>query len=161
MLEVKILDKTYQVENGNLNGAAINWDLLDNGDNTFHIIKGTKTYKAALIEKDENSKKMTIAINGNEYTIDLKDKFDLLLADLGMSNLASTKLTNIKAPMPGLVFKIHAKVGDEIAKGDALLILEAMKMENVLKSPGEGKIKSILVKEGVAVEKAQILIELE
>ena len=161
MLEVKILDKTYQVENGNLNGVDINWDLLDNGDNTFHIIKGTKTYKAALIEKDEAAKKMIIAVNGNEYTIDLKNKFDLLLEDLGMSNMASTKLANIKAPMPGLVFKIHAKVGDEIEKGDAILILEAMKMENVLKSPGEGKIKAILVKEGVAVEKGQVLVELE
>lgn len=161
MLQIKILDKTYSVENGKINGTAINWDLLDNGDNTFHIIKGSKTYKAALIEKDEAAKKMIISVNGNEYTIDLKNKFDLLLEDLGMSNLAVTKLKDIKAPMPGLVISLSIKVGDAIQKGDVILILEAMKMENVLKASGEGIIKSIKIKEGEAVEKGQVLIELE
>ncbi|MGB0885417.1 MAG: acetyl-CoA carboxylase biotin carboxyl carrier protein subunit [Chitinophagales bacterium] len=161
MLQVKILDKTYQVENANLNGANINWDLLNNGDNTFHIIKDFKTYKASLIEKDDVAKKMTIAINGNEYEISLKDKFDLLLEDLGMSNMAVVKMKDIKAPMPGLVISIDVKPGDEIKKGDAILILEAMKMENVLKASGDGVIKEIKVKEGVAVEKNQILVSLE
>lgn len=161
MLQIKILDKTYSVENGKLNGNHIDWDLLDNGDNTFHIIKGTKTYKASLVEKDDVAKKMIIAVNGNEYTIDIKNKFDLLLEDLGMSNMASAKLKDIKAPMPGLVLGISVKVGDEIQKGDVILILEAMKMENVLKAPGEGIIKAIKVNKGEAVEKGQILIDLE
>lgn len=161
MLQIKILDKIYQVENGTIDAQAINWDLLDNGDNTFHIIKNAKTYKASLIEKDETGKKMIIAVNGNEYTIDIKDKFDILLEDLGMSNMTSTKLKDIKAPMPGLVLNISAKVGDTIEKGDVILILEAMKMENVLKAPGEGTIKSIKISEGQAVEKGQVLIELE
>ena len=62
--------------------------------------------------------------------------------------------------MPGLVLKLMAKEGDEIKTGDSLLILEAMKMENVIKSRGEGKIKHIRVKERDAVEKNQVLIEL-
>lgn len=161
MVQIKIADKAYQIENNKINNENIDWDLLDNGDGTFHVIKNHKTYKAVLLEKDEASKKMIISINGNEYTLDLKDKFDLLLDKLGMSNLKVVKLKDVKAPMPGLVFKMHAKVGDSIAKGDALLILEAMKMENVLKATGEGVIKSIKVSEGEAVEKGQVLIELE
>lgn len=161
MVQIKIADKAYQIENDKINNVNIDWDLLDNGDGTFHIIKNNKTYKAVLLEKDETAKKMLISLNGNEYTIDLKDKFDLLLEKLGMSNMTVVKLKDIKAPMPGLVFKMHAKVGDTIAKGDALLILEAMKMENVLKSSGDGVIKAIKVSEGEAVEKGQILIELE
>ncbi len=161
MLQVKIADTVYTFENDQINGAKIDWDLLSNGDDTFHIIKNNKTYKAILLEKDDTAKKMVIAINGNEYSIKLQDKFDLLLDKLGMSNMAVVKMKDVKAPMPGLVFKMHAQVGDTIAKGDALLILEAMKMENVLKSSGDGVIKAIKVNEGDAVEKGQVLIELE
>lgn len=161
MIQIKINNKVFTIENNQINNQNIDWDLLNNKNDTFHIIKNNKTYKAVLIEKDETSKKMIISINGNEYTIDLKDKFDLLLQELGMNNMAVAKMKDVKAPMPGLVFKMHAKIGDSISKGDSLLILEAMKMENVLKSSGEGIIKNIKVSEGEAVEKGQILIELE
>lgn len=161
MLQIKINNTLYNLKDNKLNGSAFDWDLLDNKDETFHIIKNNKTYKAILIEKDESSKKMVISINGNEYIIDLKDKFDLLLDKLGMSNMAVVKMKDVKAPMPGLVFSISAKVGDTIQKGTPLLILEAMKMENVLKSSGDGVIKSIEVSIGDAVEKNQILIALE
>ena len=161
MLQIKILDKTYEIKDGKLNNKNINWDLLDQGNNSFHIIKNHKTYKATLREKDENSKKMLISVHGNEYNIELKDKFDILLDKLGMSNLTVVKMKDVKAPMPGLVLSIDVKVGDTIQKGDALLILEAMKMENILKSTGDGTVKAIKVNGGEAVEKNQILMELE
>ncbi|MCL4147810.1 UNVERIFIED_CONTAM: hypothetical protein GTU68_000861 [Idotea baltica] len=63
--------------------------------------------------------------------------------------------------MPGLVLEIMVEVGQFVAVGDALLILEAMKMENVIKAQGEGVIKDIVVKQGAAVEKGQLLIVLE
>ena len=63
--------------------------------------------------------------------------------------------------MPGLVLSVEARIGQEVKKGDAVLILEAMKMENVIKSPGEGVIKKILVKQGQAVEKGLVLVELD
>lgn len=156
MLQIKVSDTIYNVDD-----KEIDWDLLDNGDNTFHIIKDYKTYKAVLIERDKHSKKMIISINGNHYPIDIKDKYDLLLEKLGMSNMTIVKLKDIKAPMPGLIISIDVKVGDFITKGDSLLILEAMKMENVLKSSGDGVIKSIKVNVSEAVEKNQVLIELE
>lgn len=161
MLQIKIGEKTFSIDGNKINDKTFDWDLLDEGNDVFHIIKDHKTYKAVLVAKDETAKKMTIAVNGNEYEIALKDKMDLLLEKMGMSNMAISKMKDIKAPMPGLVLSISAQVGDEIQKGDALLILEAMKMENVLKSAGEGTIKAIKVKAGEAVEKNQILIELE
>lgn len=161
MLQIKIGEKTFSIDGNKINDKTFDWDLLDEGNDVFHIIKGYKTYKAVLVAKDETAKKMTIAVNGNEYEIALKDKMDLLLEKMGMSNMAISKMKEIKAPMPGLVLSISVQVGDEIQKGDALLVLEAMKMENVLKSAGEGKIKAIKVKAGEAVEKNQILIELE
>lgn len=156
MLQIKIADKIYSFTD-----EPIDWDLLDNKDNTFHIIKDHKTYKAIIVERDESSKKMIISINGNEYTVEIKDKFDLLLDKLGMSNMSVVKMKDIKAPMPGLILSVDVIIGDTIAKGDSILILEAMKMENVLKSSGDGVIKNIKIKIGEAVEKNQVLIELE
>jgi len=70
-------------------------------------------------------------------------------------------LKNIKAPMPGLVLDVLVESGQTITKGDQLLILEAMKMENVLKAAGDGVVKSIEIKKGNTVEKGQILVEME
>jgi biotin carboxyl carrier protein len=61
--------------------------------------------------------------------------------------------------MPGLIVSVNVQPGDVVAKGDSILILEAMKMENNIKSPGEGTIKAIKIGKGDRVEKNQILIE--
>jgi biotin carboxyl carrier protein len=63
--------------------------------------------------------------------------------------------------MPGLVIEYFVKEGDEVQAGDKLMILEAMKMENVIKATGEGKIKKLVVSKGNTVEKNQLLIEFE
>ena len=71
------------------------------------------------------------------------------------------KNNNVKAPMPGLVLRIIAQEGDTVKKGDALLVLEAMKMENVIKAEGEGTIKRIAVAPKQVVEKNTLLVEME
>ena len=76
-----------------------------------------------------------------------------------MTHLQNVVIKDIKAPMPGLILDIMVEVGQEVKKGDALMILEAMKMENVLKSTGEGTITSIEVEKGQSVEKNNILIK--
>ena len=63
--------------------------------------------------------------------------------------------------MPGLIIKIWVNEGDEVKKGDALLILEAMKMENVIKSPRDGKVKKLNVQLKQAMEKNQVMLEFE
>jgi biotin carboxyl carrier protein len=102
-----------------------------------------------------------IKINKSKYSIELKDRFDILLDQLGMGNANTAKVNDIKAPMPGLIVDIKVQVGDTVKKGDTILILEAMKMENVLKASGEGKIKAIKVSAKQNVEKNQVMIEFE
>ena len=82
-----------------------------------------------------------------------------MLEKLGMNKTSAAAVQDIKAPMPGLVIELKVEEGQEIKAGDPLIILEAMKMENIIKSPREGVIKSILVKKGQSVEKNQILIK--
>lgn len=94
-----------------------------------------------------------LKVNSVKFSLQLKDKYDELLHTLGLDNLATKKVNEIKAPMPGMVLKVLVNEGDEVKKGDALLVLEAMKMENILKSPTDGIIKKIAAVKGVAVEK--------
>ena len=78
-----------------------------------------------------------------------------------MESMTKVEIKELKSPMPGLVIKIDIKPGDSVAKGDPLMILEAMKMENQIKSKGDGVIAEILVNEGQAVEKNELLIRFE
>ena len=78
-----------------------------------------------------------------------------------MESMTKVEIKELKSPMPGLVIKLDIKIGDKIAKGDPIMILEAMKMENVIKSRGEGKVAEVFVNEGQAVEKNQLLVRFE
>jgi pyruvate carboxylase subunit B len=67
----------------------------------------------------------------------------------------------LRAPMPGLVIRVEVEAGQVVSPGDGLVIVEAMKMENELKMDGEARVKTILVEEGQAVEKDQLLMEFD
>jgi biotin carboxyl carrier protein len=88
----------------------------------------------------------------------MTDQFDELLHQLGMDNLNTAKVSEIKAPMPGLVLRILASEGEEVQKGGNLLVLEAMKMENIIKAPADVIIKSVKVNPGDKVEKNQVMM---
>lgn len=166
MYQIKV-DNTneYQIElekaGLKLNGEIVEWDMSKVHDGTFHIIRNGRSFNVQVVKADREAKAFVIRVNGNDHVVSAKDRFDLLLGKLGMTNLASAQVKDIKAPMPGLVLQIIAEPGKEVKKGDQVLILEAMKMENVLKAPGDGVVKAIKVKQGDAVEKNQVLVELE
>ncbi len=153
--------KEFTVEGTTLNGTSVDWDLIEVRDNTFHIIKDSKSYNATLISFNAEDKTMVLNVNGNDYELSIKDKNDLLLQQLGINVKTSSAIQSLKAPMPGLIINVSVKVGDEVKKGDTLLILEAMKMENVIKSPRDGKIKKVSVELKKPVEKNQVMLEFE
>jgi biotin carboxyl carrier protein len=142
-----------------VDGNLLKWDFVPIEGCHYHILYENKSYRAELVKLDSSSKTVTMKINGNNYTVKLKDKFDLLLEKMGIASGNSNKINHIKAPMPGLIIDLKVKAGDEVKTRDALLILEAMKMENILKSPGDGTVKNVRVKKGDSVEKGHILVE--
>jgi len=163
MYQTKINGKKFEVINHDellrINGNPFEWDLKKLSDNHFHILYQNKSYRAEVVKVDNATKTFVFKINNKLQTIEVKDKFDLLLEKMGMANGASAKVNNIKAPMPGLVIDMKVKIGDEVKIGEPLLILEAMKMENILKSPTDAVVKNVKVKKGDSVEKGQVLIE--
>jgi biotin carboxyl carrier protein len=136
-------------------------DFIRTGERTFHLLKDNQSYQSSIEEMDFERKTAKILINGRSYEVKLKDTFDQLVSKLGLETLSSAKIKDVKAPMPGLVLDVSVGPGQSIQKGDKLLILEAMKMENVIKSDGEGVIKTIHVEQGATVDKGQLLIEME
>lgn len=166
MLKVIINEQqAFEVETKNetttLNGQPFVWDLvaLDNGH--FHIIKDDRSFNAEVVEADYADKSFKIKVNETIYNVAAKDRFDLLLEQMGINNSTKNKVNNIKAPMPGLIWDIKVQAGDVVKAGDVVLVLVAMKMENALKSSGDGVVKSIKVNKGDSVDKNQVLIEFE
>jgi biotin carboxyl carrier protein len=142
-----------------INGELLEWDIVKIADGYFHILLHNKSYKAEVLTTDIATKTFSFKINGRIYSVKLKDKFDLLLEKLGMNSGTAGKVNNIKAPMPGLIIDLRVKEGDNVKAGDPLLILEAMKMENIIKASGDGVVKTVKVKKGDSVEKNQVMIE--
>ncbi|MBT9394743.1 biotin/lipoyl-binding protein [Hymenobacter sp. NST-14] len=142
-----------------LNGQPFEWDLAALGNNRYHLLYQGRSYSAQLLEADYTAKTMVLQLNGQRLELQAKDRFDLLLDKLGMSAAVSTKVNELKAPMPGLIVDIRVAVGQTVQKGDPLLVLEAMKMENILKAPGEGTVAAIKVALRDNVTKGQVLIQ--
>lgn len=138
-----------------------NLDMLQVGKQDFHVLQDNQSYHCKVLETNYENRTLTIEVNGSKYTLNIEDEYDILVKKMGLSAIVAHKISNIKAPMPGLVLDIMIKPGQTIEKGTPLLILEAMKMENVLKSEGDGVVKSIEVIKTQAVDKGQILIEME
>ncbi len=168
LYKVKVNDKTeHQVvfdASGNIKELDNNnsvWDIVSikkGSTPSFHILKDNKSFFAEVMESDFTNKTFVVRINGNKYSLNVKDRFDGLLHDLGMDNLSAAKLDNLKAPMPGLVLDVRVSEGQEIKKNDPIIVLEAMKMENILKAHADGTVKTISVKKGDKVEKNQVMI---
>lgn len=164
MYKIKVNNKrVFSVElksknEGGINDKPVSWDIIEIKNGSFHVIKDHRSYTAEVVKADHAERNFVISVNGTKYTIEVKDKFDELLKTLGMDNMNSNKVNEIKAPMPGLVLDIRVGEGTIVKKGDAVVVLEAMKMENILKSPADGVVKKINVKKGTAVEKNQVLI---
>ncbi len=146
---------------GKLNGKEFAWDVITVKENVLHVLYNNKSYTVEVLTADAKEKSFLVRVNGNKYELNVKDKYDELLKNLGMDNLSASKVNEMKAPMPGLVLDVLVTEGMQIKQGDSLLILEAMKMENVLKAPVDAIIKKINVSKKMAVEKNQVLISFE
>ena len=164
----KSLSKEFQVRFSNndkttgfINGKSFALDILKENPSTYHVLWNNKSYNTEIDKFDTETKTISIKINGRKHELVLKDRFDDLLKEMGIDTNFIKKVKDIKAPMPGLVFNILIHEGDAIKQGDALLILEAMKMENIIKSPVNGIIKKIHITKSNAVEKGQLLISFE
>ncbi|NCO64037.1 MAG: acetyl-CoA carboxylase biotin carboxyl carrier protein subunit [Flavobacteriales bacterium] len=136
-------------------------DAIKISESKYHILHDNKSFHSEITHTDINSKSYEVTVNKNHYSVNIFNALDLLIKDLGFSIGTSKHINFIKAPMPGLILEINVKPGQIVHENETLLILEAMKMENVLTSPRDGVVKSISTKKGDTVDKGTLLIEFE
>jgi biotin carboxyl carrier protein len=141
--------------------AVSKLDAIKISKTESHILHQNRSYKATIKEADFNKKKYKVIINNNTYNVIIFNDLDMLIKDMGFSFGVTKHVDSVVAPMPGLILDIHVKIGQEVNENDPLLILEAMKMENVITSPRNGIIKSVIIKKGDPVLKNQLLIEFQ
>jgi biotin carboxyl carrier protein len=164
-IEDRIYDAAYDEDNFQnvfINDKLYKIELLKKyASNIFTFSVNQKLLQVELELDDQGN--VIINYDGLYYNLQIKDKTRYLLErfvkDTGV--LVTAGITVLKAPMPGLIVKILKSPGEEVVKGDKILIVEAMKMENAISSPITGKIKKINVKESQAVEKDAVLAEIE
>lgn len=136
-------------------------DVIEKSKNQYHILKKHQSYDAKVVTANFNKKEYEVTINGNRYLVGISDQLDALILDLGLGVSSAKKANDVKAPMPGLIVSVDISEGQEVKEGDGILVLEAMKMENTLTAPKDGRVKAIKVNAGDKVDKNALLIELE
>ena len=134
------------------------WTVEHVAGREFRIQRGSEPKTAFLVAYDKSQKRSSWWIDGDVYEVRSTRPIDALLDQLGIAATAAKGPEVLVAPMPGLVLRIDAQPGAEVATGQTLLVLEAMKMENNLKSPVSGIVADVYVQAGQAVEKGAKLI---
>lgn len=157
LFKVKV-DNKYDFDISKKDISELN---IVNNNGKYHVLKDTTSFNTEVINKDFYQKSYSVKINSNTYEVAIADKLDKLITEMGFSTGSNKQIDTVEAPMPGLILDISVAVGQEVKEDDTLLILEAMKMENVIISHRDGIIKNINVEKNQAVEKKHLLIEFE
>ncbi|MEO8195008.1 MAG: biotin/lipoyl-containing protein [Gemmatimonadales bacterium] len=102
----------------------------------------------------------TLWVDGYRFEVEALDERTRTIRDMTAATSKSSGPAPLIAPMPGLIVRVNAVVGDQVQAGQGLVVMEAMKMENELRSSSAGTVKAVHVVPGKAVEKGTVLIEL-
>lgn len=154
--EEKFFVNTNNYHKIKLNGIEFNSHITQLSKHTYKLKLNNKIFHITTNKLSNNE--LSFSISGHYFESFVRTKLEDEAAKI-LSNKAQVQGEyNIKSPMPGLVLKLYKSIDEEVIEGEPLLLLEAMKMENVIKSPTSGVIKDISIKEGKSVEKNQSLI---
>src|SRR5690242_7238829 len=141
---VRVDDKLYEIDFETVSGQPV-----------FSLIVDGRSHESYIYQDDDN---WQVLLHGRLYPVTVEDEREKRLRAAAGGGVAETGEFHLRAPMPGLVVAILVEEGQAIKKGQVLLILESMKMQNELKSPRDGTAGRIRVKAGETVEQKQTLL---
>jgi pyruvate carboxylase subunit B len=163
-VQVRIGDATFDIDRSDdgaltVNGRQVEVALAPAGPHSTHVLVDGHSHVVTIEHLDGGAFRATIG--GRVVEGSLKSPRDLLLERYGMANGTETTEKTVRAPMPGLVVRVLVEVGVAVEAGQGVVVLEAMKMENVLKAPSPGVVKVVHVNGGTAVGKNELLLEID
>lgn len=156
-----INERRFEIEVDNdgrvlIDGAERDVDFLNLGGSLFSLITENKSFEAVI---DDDEGRIDVMMRGRLFEAQVLDERAMLL--MQRRGGLTTTSGEVLAPMPGLIVEVTAALGGEVAKGETVIILESMKMQNELKSPIDGFVRAIHAAAGQAVEKNQLLVEIK
>jgi len=154
-MEVELGPEGIRVEGGEVRADLVEMD----GTEVHSLLLGEKSHR--ILATRNGRDEWILHMSGKQLRAQIVDERTRDLREMTGMHGRSVGPRSLRAPMPGLVVKVEVAEGDEVTPGQGLVIVEAMKMENELKSEGEGRIGKILVEPGQPVEKDQVLVEFE
>jgi len=161
---VTIGDREVEVDLGtdgmSVDGEAVTAGMVEmDGSDVHSLLLGQKSYRV-LASMDRPSE-WALHLYGHRLNATVVDERTRRIQSMVATPDGPKGPKPLRAPMPGLVVKLEVAEGDTVSPGQGLVIVEAMKMENEIKSEGGGRIQRIFVEPGQVVEKDQILVEFE
>jgi biotin carboxyl carrier protein len=149
---IEVVDKNHVSVNGRV--MEVDFEAIS-GQPVFSLILDGKSYEAYVYEGEDE---LQVQLLGQQYPVKVEDERERRLRAAAGGSVAESGEFNLKAPMPGLVVAVGVVQDQEVAKGDVLVVLESMKMQNELRSPRAGKVTRVRVKAGETVEQKQTLV---
>lgn len=141
-----------------INHKKLDIKIFDDDNGFTYILFKNKKYLAEIVEKNQN--KYTVLINGVSYTYTIESPISYKRKKYLDKQKTKNKVEIIQAPMPGKIIDIFVEPGAEVKTGEAVLILEAMKMQNEITSPIDGKVVKVYVRTNDIVNKDDLFIEI-
>lgn len=164
----------YSVDvNGNridvaLDGAAVTVDgtrveahLRELEGTPVRLVSIGDAVHRVVVRRGESRGRYVLWIDGHRYDVEALDERTRAIRDLSGAAAAASGPAPLRAPMPGLVVRVSVKPGDRVEAGQGLVVMEAMKMENELRSSAAGTVRAVHAQSGSAVDKGALLVELE
>lgn len=139
-----------------LDGRELPLDVVSTQNGLLSILVNGKSYE---VRQESIASETNIVVGGERFGAVVRDPRSL--RSRRSSGAGEEGIKKITAPMPGKVIRIIAPAGTQVEAGQGVLVIEAMKMQNEMKSPKKGTVKKIKAAEGEAVEAGQVLAEIE
>src|SRR5512142_1879690 len=149
---IEVLDKRHISVNGKV--MQVDFESIS-GQPVYSLLIDGKSFEA-FVSPDEDA--WQVLLLGRQYPVKVEDAREKRLRVAAGGGAEGSGDFQLKAPMPGLIVTVPVQENQDVEKGQVLLILESMKMQNELRSPRAGKISRIRVKPGETVEQRQVLL---
>lgn len=156
----RILDVELGPDGILVDGEKAAADLVPmDGTDVYSLLLNNRSHR--ILANRDGAGRWVLHLSGRQLRAHVEDERTRTIREMAATKDGPAGPKALRAPMPGMVVKIDVEPGETVQPGQGLVIVEAMKMENELKSVGEGKVSRILVEAGQAVEKDQVLVEFE
>lgn len=149
---VEIMDENHI----SVDGKTLEVDFISiAGQPVYSLLIGGKSFEAYVYPGEDD---LQVLLGGNSFSIKVEDEREKRLRAAAGSKVSENVEFHLRSPMPGMVVAMPVSEGEKVSKGQVLVILESMKMQNELKSPRDGILSRVKVKVGDSVEQRQTLL---